>query len=82
MGGEDEPASEPVEELPPSCKLVYKMLEWEGSLTSTKLAEKTALSPRTIRYATDRLEDNGHVTSEVNLSDARMVLYSLAGDDA
>ena len=62
--------------LPPSAKLVYKILEYEGPLTQQALCEQTLLPPRTVRYALDRLEDAGLVTPEVYLADARQTLYS------
>lgn len=70
-------SAEPVAELPPRCKLVYKMLKWEGRLTTNELAAKTMLSPRTIRYATDRLEENSHITAESYMTDARQSVYAV-----
>jgi len=72
-------------ELPPSAKLVYKTLEYEGPLTQGKLADKSLLPSRTVRYALSTLEDEGVVTEELYIQDARKRLYSLAteqSDDA
>ena len=48
---------ETLRELPPSTKLVAKVLEYDDSLTQSQLAEETLLPPRTVRYALTRLED-------------------------
>ncbi|HKJ58936.1 MAG TPA: winged helix-turn-helix domain-containing protein, partial [Halobacteriales archaeon] len=56
-------ADERLRELPPSAKLVYKVLEYDGSLTQGQLADETLLPPRTVRYATSRLEEAGVVDS-------------------
>jgi len=68
---------EPVRELPPSAKLVAKVLEYNGSLTQSQLAEETLLPPRTVRYALSRLEDVGVVESRFSFADARKRIYSL-----
>ena len=68
---------EPVVELPPSAKLVAKVLEYNGSLTQSQLAEETLLPPRTVRYALSRLEDVGVVESRFSFADARKRIYSL-----
>ena len=67
-----------VEELPPSAKLVAKVLEYNGTLTQSELAEETLLPPRTVRYALTRLEDADVVDSRFSFSDARKRLYTLA----
>lgn len=69
-----------LEDLPPSAKLVAKMLEYEGSLTQAQLAEETLLPNRTVRYALDRLEECGIVTSHISFKDARQRIYSLKAD--
>ena len=66
-----------VRELPPSAKLVAKVLEYNETLTQSQLAEETLLPPRTIRYALTRLEEEGAVTSQFSFSDARKRLYTL-----
>lgn len=67
----------PVRELPPSAKLVAKVLEYNDTLTQSQLAEETLLPPRTVRYALNRLEDAGVVDSRFSFSDARKRLYTL-----
>lgn len=63
--------------LPPSAKLVVKVLEHHDALTQGQLADETLLPPRTVRYALRRLEDADIVTSRFSFSDARKRLYFL-----
>jgi DNA-binding MarR family transcriptional regulator len=67
-----------VEDLPPSAKLVAKVLEYEDTLTQSELSEETLLPPRTVRYALTRLEEHDAVDSRFSFTDARKRLYSLA----
>ncbi|MFC7068030.1 MarR family transcriptional regulator [Halobaculum lipolyticum] len=68
---------EPVRDLPPSAKLVAKVLEYEDTLSQSELAEETLLPPRTVRYALSRLEETDVVESRFSFTDARKRLYSL-----
>jgi DNA-binding MarR family transcriptional regulator len=70
-------ASEAVGELPPSAKLVYKTLEYEGGLTQSQLATETMLPPRTVRDALSRLADAGVVEERIFIPDARKSTYAL-----
>ncbi len=67
----------PIRDLPPSAKLVAKVLDYNDTLTQTELTEETLLPPRTVRYALSRLEEVGAVESRFSFSDARKRLYSL-----
>jgi len=69
---------EEVRDLPPSAKLVFKILEYEGPLTSSQLTEETRLSSRTVRHATNQLEEKDVVNSQSSFRDARQSVYSLA----
>jgi DNA-binding MarR family transcriptional regulator len=64
-------------DLPPSAKLVIKVLEYNDTLTQSELATETLLPPRTVRYALTRLEEIGAVESRFSFADARKRLYSL-----
>lgn len=64
-------------ELPPSAKLVAKVLEYNETLTQSELAEETLLPPRTVRYALTRLDDAGLVESRFSFTDARKRIYTL-----
>jgi len=66
-----------VRDLPPSAKLVAKVLEYNDTLTQSQLAEETLLPPRTVRYALNRLEEVDVVASRFSFSDARKRLYTL-----
>ncbi|MGB9987919.1 MarR family transcriptional regulator [Salarchaeum japonicum] len=68
---------ERVRDLPPSAKLVAKVLEYEDTLTQSEIADETLLPARTVRYALTRLEDEGVVDSRFSFTDARKRLYSL-----
>ncbi|MFB6256461.1 MAG: MarR family transcriptional regulator [Haloplanus sp.] len=66
-----------VRDLPPSAKLVAKVLDYNETLSQSQLAEETLLPPRTVRYALTRLEDADAIESRFSFSDARKRLYSL-----
>lgn len=69
---------DPVREMPPSAKLVAKVLDYNEQLTQSQLAEETLLPPRTVRYALSRLEDADVVEARISFTDARKRLYTLA----
>jgi DNA-binding Lrp family transcriptional regulator len=66
-----------IEDAPPSAKLVYKVLQYNGSLTQKAIVEKSMLSQRTVRDAIDRLEELGIIRESVYIPDARQSLYEL-----
>ncbi|GAA0660331.1 MarR family transcriptional regulator [Natronoarchaeum mannanilyticum] len=78
LDADAEPTWDDVRDLPPSAKLVAKVLEYNDTLTQSQLAEETLLPPRTVRYALNRLEEQGVVDSRFSFSDARKRLYTLA----
>ena len=69
---------ERLRELPPSAKLVAKVLETDAPLSQGELVEATLLPDRTVRYALNRLGDADLVDSKHSLMDARKQVYSLA----
>lgn len=73
--------SDHVADAPPSAKLVYKTLEYEGKLTQSQLVEETLLSARTVRYALSELQERGVIQEEIYFADARKRLYSLTSAD-
>ena len=77
----DEDGWEAVAELPPSAKLVAKVLEYNERLTQSQLAEETMLPPRTVRYALTRLEEIDAVDSRFSFTDARKRVYTLAVEE-
>jgi len=78
MGTETEHA---LEDLPPSAKLVYKVLEYDGPKTQKGIVEESMLSARTVRYALERLENRSVVDEDIYFADARQSLYRLTCRD-
>ena len=71
-----------ITDVPPSAKLVYKVLEYNGGLTQKQIVERSMLSQRTVRDALARLRDIDVGTVEVYIPDARQNLYQLTvGED-
>ena len=69
--------TEGLDDLPPSAKLVFKVLEYNGALTQKGIVEESMLSARTVRYALERLEGIDVVDEDVYFADARQSLYKL-----
>ena len=72
---------ETIADLPPSAKLVYKVLEYNGPLTQKGIVEESMLSARTVRYALERLEEVGAVDEDVYFADARQNLYEITDEE-
>ncbi|HET7324378.1 MAG TPA: helix-turn-helix domain-containing protein [Halococcus sp.] len=68
---------ERLRELPPSAKLVAKVLESENPLSQGQLADESLLPDRTVRYALNRLEEVELVGSRYSFHDARKQVYFL-----
>ncbi|MFB6255507.1 MAG: winged helix-turn-helix domain-containing protein [Haloplanus sp.] len=68
---------ERLRELPPSAKLVAKVLESDSPLSQGQLAEESLLPDRTVRYALNRLEESDIVDSRYSFKDARKQVYFL-----
>jgi len=64
-------------DLPPSAKLVAKVLEIDAPLAQGEIAEATLLPDRTVRYALNRLQDEGLVGARHSFRDARKQVYFL-----
>lgn len=69
--------NEDVEDLAPSAKLVYKVLEHNGQLTQKQIAEESLLPDRTVRHALSELESVDAVEERIYFADARQRLYDL-----
>ena len=74
----DPDARERLRDLPPSAKLVAKVLEGSDPLSQGQLAEESLLPDRTVRYALNRLDDVGLVDARHSFRDARKQVYFLA----
>ena len=68
---------ETLRELPPSAKLVAKVLADTPALSQGQLAEESLLPDRTVRYALNRLDEEGLVDSRYSFTDARKQVYFL-----
>ncbi|MCK4567730.1 MAG: NAD(+)/NADH kinase [Candidatus Thorarchaeota archaeon] len=64
-------------DLPPSAKLVLKVLEYKGQLSQKEIIEETMLPPRTVRYALSLLMSEGVVMKRLSLRDSRQGLYQV-----
>ncbi|EMA15926.1 MarR family transcriptional regulator [Haloarcula marismortui] len=73
----DDEFRDTLRELPPSAKLVAKVLEDDAPLSQGDLAESSLLPDRTVRYALNRLEESGLVDSRYSFTDARKQVYFL-----
>jgi len=73
---------EAIADLPPSAKLVYKVLEYDGPLTQKGIVEESMLSARTVRYALERLDEVGVIEEDVYFADARQNLYEIVEEPA
>jgi transcription initiation factor IIE alpha subunit len=80
VSARDNPVNSPSDRmihLPPSAKLVYKVLETDGALTQKDLIQKTTLPSRTVRYAIGRLREADIISERFHFLDARQSLYGL-----
>jgi DNA-binding MarR family transcriptional regulator len=62
----------------PSAKLVFLVLDREGSLTQQAISDESLLAVRTVRYALSRLETAGLVEKQSSVMDARQRIYALS----
>ena len=63
--------------MPPSSKLLLKILEYEGSMTQKELVSKTLLPDRTVRLAMSHLLEKGYVKRKVSIRDSRQKIYEI-----
>ena len=63
--------------MPPSSKLLLKILEYEGAMTQKELTKKTMLPDRTVRMAMSHLLEKGYVTKKVSIRDSRQKIYEI-----
>ncbi|MBU4373387.1 MAG: winged helix-turn-helix domain-containing protein [Euryarchaeota archaeon] len=66
-----------MDHLPPSAKLVFKVLQDSGFLTQKDIARQTYLPARTVRYALNRLKEEKILQERFYFQDARQSLYGL-----
>lgn len=70
-----------IRDLPPSAKLVLKVLEYNSELTQKQIVNKTRLSQRTVRDALGRLQDQKVIEKSLYIPDARQNLYAISPSD-
>jgi NAD+ kinase len=70
------PITTQTKNLPPSAKLVYKILSYEGNLTQKEIINLSNLPERTVRYALELLLKKSLITQSPYLNDARQTVYS------
>lgn len=75
--GNDEPTPDrdALTDLPPSAKLVFKVLEYDSPLTQAELRDRTRLSKRTTRHGLSLLKDAELIEERVYIPDARKRIY-------
>jgi DNA-binding MarR family transcriptional regulator len=61
--------------LPQSQKKVLEILNTGGAMTHKEIAEKSAYSPRTVRYALKKLREKKLLILKMNLQDMRQIIY-------
>jgi DNA-binding transcriptional ArsR family regulator len=61
--------------LPPSSWIVLQLLGAGKAFTNKEIITLTGLSPRTVRYAIQKLRENRLIAEEWNFEDARQVRY-------
>ena len=64
--------------MPPSSKLLLKILEYEGSMTQKELVKKTLLPDRTVRLAMSHLLEKGYVKKKISVRDSRQRIYEIS----
>lgn len=67
--------------LPPSAIAVLGLLATRGPLTHKDLVTQAPLPARTVRFALQRLRDEGRVIERHSFRDARQSYYLLATGD-
>ncbi|MBI2651166.1 NAD(+)/NADH kinase [Candidatus Woesearchaeota archaeon] len=63
--------------IPPSAKLIYKILTYEGNLTQKEIISATNLPERTVRYALELLLQKNMISQHPYLNDARQTVYGI-----
>ena len=75
-GRRSESVRERLDDLPPSSKFIYTVLEYNGRLSQKEIIQETMLAPRTTRYGLSKLEEANLVESRAALHDARQTCYA------
>ncbi len=62
-------------DAPPSAKFIYKLLEYEGTMTQKEIVSESNLPSRTARHALEYLLNIGLVERHLTLRDTRQSVY-------
>lgn len=65
-------------QLPPSCKLILKILQYEGPLTTKEIIYKSGLPVRTVNYALKILMNRDIIVKRTSSRDARQNIYMIS----
>jgi DNA-binding HxlR family transcriptional regulator len=77
----DNTPEEQLHDLPPSCVLVYRLVEQHGPATYHDLLEaEPFIAGRTLRRALERLKGEGLIETDPLLQDPRADLYRVEDD--
>ena len=57
--------------------MIYKILNYEGSMTQKEIINNTFLPERTVRFALDLLIKKNLISKHPYLNDARQTVYSI-----
>ena len=69
--------SEKIAKMPPSSKLIYKILSQQGELTQKEIISESFLPARTVRHALELMLREKLIVKKPYLNDARQMVYSL-----
>ncbi len=64
-----------MDQLPPSSKIVLRILGTEGAMTHKEIVKKSHCPPRTVRYALRKLKERKLLIEKMNLRDMRQIIY-------
>lgn len=64
-------------DAPPSAKFIYKLLDYEGSMTQKEIISESNLPPRTVRHALNYLLESEIIEKHLTLRDTRQSIYML-----
>ena len=73
----EEPVDGALEGMPPSAKLVAKVMEYEGSMDAEEISRSARLHPSTTRDALNRLVEENLVEVSVDPDGGRRLVYSI-----
>lgn len=72
------PIYENVAKVPKSARVIFELLQHEGSLKPDSISQKTLLSARTVRYALKKLMEKNLISRNPDLNDLRSHYYFLS----